>query len=144
MKKSILLLSSFTAINGLTAISCQTAEPKGENTSLAVVQTNNLSGTNLPNYKNDIVLFRQRMDKTIESNSQELSSIRKRIRTEKKQSTADFSTTIFELELANGYMKIKLEDYKPGEVDKWKIFKRNFSKEMNEWNIEFADFVSTI
>jgi hypothetical protein len=144
MKNSILLLSSFTAINGLTAISCQTAEPKGENTGLVVAQTNNMLGTNLPNYKNDIVIYRQKMDKTIESNSQELSLLRKRIKTENKQSTADFSTTIFELELANGYMKIKLEDYIPGELDKWKIFKKEFSKEMNEWNIEFADFVTTI
>jgi hypothetical protein len=144
MKNSILLLSSFTAINGLTVISCQTAEPNGKNTELVVVEPNNLSGTNIPNYKNDIVLFRQRMDKTIESNSQELSLLRKRIKTKNKQSNADFSTTIFELELANGYMKIKLEDYKPGEVDKWKIFKKKFSKEMDEWNNEFTDFTSTI
>ena len=53
-------------------------------------------------------------------------------------------TTIFELELANAYMKIKLEDYKPGEVNKWKIFKKEFIKEMDEWNIEFADFTSII
>jgi hypothetical protein len=41
-------------------------------------------------------------------------------------------------------MKIKLENYtQPGQAE-WEIFKKEFSTKMNDWNIEFTDFVSTI
>ena len=101
-------------------------------------------GANKPKSIKDVGTFRQKMNEAIESNSQKLSLIRLGIKIENKQSNADISAPIFEFELANGYMKIKLEDYKPGEVNKWKIFKKEFIKEMDEWNIEFADFTSTI
>ena len=143
MKTSMLLLSSFTAINGLSLITCQTLKSENEkNTSLVLVESDKLPGSDKLT-RDDEQIFRHQMNKRIDANSQSLAAVRSRIK-KKKKGSSDFSTTIFELELANGYMKIKLEDYKPGEVDKWKIFKRNFSKEMNEWNIEFADFVSTI
>lgn len=140
----MLLLSSFTAINGLSLISCQTLKSENEkNTSLAFVETNKLPGVEVLIPENDEQIFRDKMNKRIDANSQSLATVRTRIKEEKK-GNADFSTTIFELELANGYMKIKLEDFtQPGQV-KWEIYKKEFIKGMNDWNIEFTDFVATI
>lgn len=143
MKNSILLLSSFTAINGLSLISCQTAVEKENNTSRALIENDNSSRVAILVSENDVRLFRYNMNKRIESNSQSLATVRTRIKEEKK-GNANFSTTIFELELANGYMKIKLEDYKKPDKDKWEIYKKEFIKGMNDWNIEFTDFVATI
>ena len=93
--------------------------------------------------ENDELIFRHKMNKRIDASSQSLATLRTKIKEEKK-GNADFSTTIFELELANGYMKIKLENYtQPGQAE-WEIFKKEFSTKMNDWNIEFTDFVSTI
>ena len=144
MKNSLLMLSTLTAINGLSIISCQTTEHKGINVGVVVDGNGNLLNADTTDYKNDIRIFRQNMDKRIESNHQNLSEIRTKITKENKEANSDFSTTIFELEMANGYMKIKLEDYKPRKTDKWKIFKKEFSKVMDEWNIEFADFAATL
>ena len=143
MKKSISLLSKFTAINGHTHFSLLT-EQRRQNETPVVGKSYNLLGANEPESEKDIRTFGQKMNAAIESNSQKLSLIRQRIKNENKQSNADISTTIFELELANGYMKIKLEDNKLLETYKWKIFKKEFTKEMDEWNIEFAVFNATI
>ena len=143
MKKSISLLSKFTAINGHTHFSLLT-EQRRQNETPVVGKSYNLLGANGPESEKDIRTFGQKMNAAIESNSQKLSLIRQRIKNENKQSNADISTTIFELELANGYMKIKLEDNKLLETYKWKIFKKEFTKEMDEWNIEFAVFNATI
>ena len=143
MKKSISLLSKFTAINGHTQISLQTEQTR-QNETPAVGKSDNLLVANKPESEKDVRIFRQKMNAAIESNSQMLSLIRQRIKNENKQSNADISTTIFELELANGFMKIKLEDNKPLETYKWKIFKKEFRKEMDEWKIEFTDFNATI
>jgi hypothetical protein len=144
MKKSMLLLSSFTAINGLSLISCQTLKSENENnTALVFVETHKLPGVDMQIPENDELIFRHKMNKRIDANSQSLATLRTKIKEEKK-GNADFSTTIFELELANGYMKIKLENYtQPGQAE-WEIFKKEFSTKMNDWNIEFTDFVSTI
>jgi hypothetical protein len=143
MKKSILLLSKFTAINGHTHFSLLT-EQKRQNKTPVVGKSHNLLGAINAKSEMGSQTFRQKMNAAIESNSQKLSLIRQRIKNENKQSNADISTTIFELELANGYMKIKLENYtQPGQAE-WEIFKKEFSTKMNDWNIEFTDFVSTI
>jgi hypothetical protein len=103
-----------------------------------------LLGANRPASEKDVRTFRQKMNAAIESNSQKLSLIRQRIKNENKQSNADISTTIFELELANGYMKLKLEKYQQHEKGDWEVFKRQFNKEMNNWTVELAEFESNI
>jgi hypothetical protein len=69
-------------------------------------------------YKKDIWITRQKMGNRIDSNSQNLSENRTKIRKENIEANADISTTFFEFELANSYMKAKLVDYKPCEADK--------------------------
>jgi hypothetical protein len=143
MKKSILLLSKFTAINGHTHFSLLT-EQKRQNKTPVVGKSHNLLGAINAKSEMGSQTFRQKMNAAIESNSQKLSLIRQRIKNENKQSNADISTTIFELELANGYMKLKLEKYQQHEKGDWEVFKRQFNKEMNNWTVELAEFESNI
>jgi hypothetical protein len=143
MKKSILLLSKFTAINGHTHFSLLT-EQKRQNETPVVGKSHNLLGAINAKSEMGSQTFRQKMNAAIESNSQKLSLIRQRIKNENKQSNADISTTIFELELANGYMKLKLEKYQQHEKGDWEVFKRQFNKEMNNWTVELAEFESNI
>jgi hypothetical protein len=144
MKKSMLLLSSFTAINGLSLISCQTLKSENENnTALVFVETHKLPGVDMQIPENDELIFRHKMNKRIDASSQSLATLRTKIKEEKK-GNADISTTIFELELANGYMKLKLEKYQQHEKGDWEVFKRQFNKEMNNWTVELAEFESNI
>jgi hypothetical protein len=143
MKKSISLLSKFTGINGNTHFSLFT-EQRRQNETPVGGESDKLLGANRPASEKDVRTFRQKMNAAIESNSQKLSLIRQRIKNENKQSNADISTTIFELELANGYMKLKLEKYQQHEKGDWEVFKRQFNKEMNNWTVELAEFESNI
>jgi hypothetical protein len=143
MKKSILLLSKFTAINGHTHFSLLT-EQKRQNKTPVVGKSHNLLGAINAKSEMGSQTFRQKMNAETESNSQKLSLIRQRIKNENKQSNADISTAIFELELANGFMKLKLDKYKKHGKDDWKIFKKEFNNELKDWNIEFNDLASGI
>ena len=138
------MLPALTAIKGRSIISYNTIGQKSIGTGGLVDKNYNLLHADTADYMNDVRIFRQKMGKRIESNGQHLSDIKAKIKMENKEANADFFTTIFELNLAIGYMKIKLDDFNPRVADKWKIFKQEFSKEMGEWNIEFADFVSII
>lgn len=144
MKNSVLLLSSFTAISGLSVISCQTNTDKEKNVSQVVEEFDNSTGPDTRRFETDMQIFRQKMDKRIEANSQSLSEIRTRLKEENRNTNSDTSTTIFELELANGYMKIRLEKYEQHKKGDWDIFKRQFKRDMNDWNTEFTEFESNI
>jgi uncharacterized protein YPO0396 len=137
------MLSSFTAINSLTVISCNTITEKEKNAQV-VEHFDNSLGVDTLGFENDVRIFRQMMDKKIEANSQHLSGIRKKIKKDNKKADSDTSTTIFELELANGYMKLKLEKYQQHEKGDWEVFKRQFNREMNNWTVELAEFESNI
>jgi len=137
------MLSSFTAINSLSVISCHTITEKEKNAQV-IEHFDNSLGVDTLGFENDVRIFRQMMDKKIEANSQHLSGIRKKIKKDNKKADSNTSTTIFELELANGYMKLKLEKYEQHEKGDWEIFKRQFNKEMNDWTIELTEFESNI
>lgn len=124
MKKSISLFSKFTGINGHTDFSHFT-EQRRQNETPVGGKSDNLLGANKPESEKDVRTFRQKMNAEIESNGQKLSVIRHKIKNENKQSNADISTTIFELELANGYMKLKLDKYQKHGKMIGKFSKRN-------------------
>ncbi len=81
--------------------------------------------------------YRNEMKKVIEKNVENVAAIRARMKNEKKEINPDLATTIFELELANGFMKIKLLDFNPSEKNSWDLFKAEFSGGMAELNREF-------
>jgi hypothetical protein len=67
-----------------------------------------------------------------------------KIKNDRKEHQTDYSETVFELELKNSYMKVKLDNYTMEGKDKWETFKGLFIRDMEKLNIEFTDFSTTI
>jgi hypothetical protein len=137
MKKSDLFPLAFTAINSRSVVSLRLPPAGEDTTSETVVETTKKSDELNVESLNEIENYREEMQKKIGSNIQNISEIRAVVKNEKKEVNSDLATTIFELELANGFMKIKLQDFNPSGKDTWNNFKAEFSGEMDELNKEF-------
>lgn len=136
----MIMLMAFTALNSVAVISCRSPIEREEEIRKIDNDSTMESNEVIQNYLADIEEFRKEMDNTTESNIQNLSLIRARIKYDNKKVNSGFTTTIFKLEMACGYMNMKLKDYKPIGEDKWKIFKFEFSKEMDDLNGGIRDF----
>lgn len=141
MTKSILLLVAVNFILAATILSC--------NAPVKNVQQNvNEENIDLDEinqeYLTDIEHYRNETSKKIESNSHNITEFKSKIDAEKEACKYDYRHSIFELELYNSYMKKKLCDYKPEGKKNWQIFKKEFTRQMDELDTEFAVFTHAI
>jgi ABC-type Fe3+-citrate transport system substrate-binding protein len=84
------------------------------------------------------------MNKIIASHDHNIAEYKVKIKNDRKEHQTDYSETVFELELKNSYMKVKLDNYTMEGKDKWETFKGLFIRDMEKLNIEFTDFSTTI
>jgi len=95
-------------------------------------------------YLDDIKHYKEENAITIESNSQNITGFKAKIATKKDACKYDYRHSIFELELQNSYMKMKLDKYKPEGKEQWIIFKAKFTCQLDELSKAFTDFSKTV
>jgi hypothetical protein len=138
------MLSAFIALNGLTIMSCQTIGQRENDVTEGAIEADNLLKADKSDYENDVKTFRQKMNKIIASHDHNIAEYKVKIKNDRKEHQTDYSETVFELELKNSYMKVKLDNYTMEGKDKWETFKGLFIRDMEKLNIEFTDFSTTI
>lgn len=141
MKKSNLLLIAVTVMLTATILSCTNL---AKNSLENITEENKNIGKANREYLDDIEHYREEKGFIIELNSQNITALKEKVHTKKGEEKADYSHSIFELELQNSYMKMKLDKYKPEGKEKWEIFKAEFTRQMNELGKEFKDFTEAI
>jgi len=76
------------------------------------------------------------------ANEKAISDFNAKIAKEKKQKRAEYLEDIAKLEKKNTEMKVKLNSYKDNGSDKWKIFKMEFIKEMDDLGKSIKDLTT--
>ena len=75
----------------------------------------------------------------IAANETSIKEFKARIATEKSDAKAEYEMKIAELEKKNSDYKKKIEDYQADGADKWKTFKAEFSRDMDELGSALKD-----
>jgi hypothetical protein len=83
--------------------------------------------------------YRKEVAEKIAANNASIAAFNKRVESEKSEAKADYRKKITALEQKNTDMKKKLDDYKADGKDKWKVFKAEFSRDMDELGKAFKD-----
>ncbi len=94
-------------------------------------------------YQADIDKYRKETAEQItanEENIKELKADRAQVENDKKD---DYDKQIAELEQKDNNMKKKMDDYKPEGKEKWKLFKSDFNKGMNDLGKSIKDLTAS-
>ena len=144
MKKSILVLATFTLMAGAIMTSCNMPAQKVENAQDKVTEANQDLDEANQEYLADIENYRKETAEKISANNTSIAAFKASIENEKMEAKADYNNKIMELEQKNSDMKKKLDDYKTEGKEKWEIFKTEFSHDMDELGKAFSDFTVKI
>jgi hypothetical protein len=142
MKKSIVQLAVSAFSIAFIAISCASPAEKVENAQDQVVEANNNLDTAIKNYQADINAYRIETANRIAANELAIAKFNVKIANQKKEAKADYLKKIAALEKRNTDMKIKLQDYKDDGDTKWKTFKAEFNKEMEDLGKSIKDLTT--
>ena len=142
MKKSIVQFAVSACSVAFIAIGCSSPSEKVEKAQDQVVEANNNLDTAIKNYQADINAYRIETANRIAANELAIAKFNVKIANEKKEAKADYLKKIAALEKRNADMKIKLADYKEDGDDKWKTFKAEFNKEMDDLGKSIKDLVT--
>jgi hypothetical protein len=142
MKKSIVQFAVFACSIAFIAISCASPAEKVEKAQDQVVEANNNLDTAIKNYQEDINAYRIETANRIAANELAIAKFNVKIANEKKEAKADYLKKIAALEKRNTEMKVKLQDYKDDGDSKWKTFKVEFSKEMDDLGESIKDLTT--
>ena len=142
MKKSILTFPASILTIAFIVISCSSPEEKVEKAENKVIEANNKLDSAIKNYKVDIAAYRIETANQIASNEKTIADFNSKIAKKKKEVKADYLKEIAALEKKNTDMKMKLNSYKDDGNDKWRTFKSEFSKEMNDLGKSIKDLTS--
>jgi hypothetical protein len=142
MKKSIVQFAVSACSVAFIAIGCSSPAEKVEKAQEQVVEANNNLDTAIKNYQADINAYRIETANRIAANELAIANFNEKIANEKKEAKADYLKKIAALEKRNADMKIKLAEYKEDGDDKWKTFKAEFNKEMDDLGKSIKDLVT--
>jgi hypothetical protein len=142
MKKSIVQFAVSACSVAFIAIGCSSPSEKVEKAQDQVVEANNNLDTAIKNYQADINAYRIETANRIAANELAIAKFNVKIANEKKEAKADYLKKIAALEKRNADMKIKLADYKEDGDDKWKTFKAEFNKEMDDLGKSIKDLTT--
>jgi lipopolysaccharide export LptBFGC system permease protein LptF len=142
MKKSYmsLLLSFF--LTTILLISCASPSEKVENAKEDVVDANNKLDTAIKNYQADINAYKIETASKIAANELAIKNFNSKIEYEKKELRASYLSKIEVLEKKNRDLKNKLDNYQDDGNDKWRTFKAEFGKEMDDLGKSIKDLAS--
>lgn len=132
MKKIIFLRCVSIFLFALAIGSCDTPAEKVDKAQENVVKANNELDSAISDYVKDIDTYRLSTSKAILENEKSIAELKESALKQKLIARADFERKIKSLEQKNLELKKKLNDYKAEGNDKWKTFKLEFSKEMDD------------
>lgn len=142
MKKSIVQFAVSACSIAFIAIGCSSPAEKVENAQDQVVEANNNLDTAIKNYQADLNAYRIETVNRIAANELAIAKFNVKIANEKKEAKADYLKKIAVLEKRNADMKVKLQDYKDDGGSKWKTFKLEFGKEMDDLGESIKDLTT--
>jgi TolA-binding protein len=142
MKKSILkfTVTAFAIITVL--VSCSSPAEKVEKAETKVMEANNNLDSAIKNYQTDMNAFRIETANRIAANEKTIAEFNLKTAKDKKEARADYLKKMAVLEKKNAELKKKLADYKDDGDDKWKTFKAEFNKEMEDLGKSIKDLTS--
>lgn len=142
MKKSILTFPASILTIAFVVISCSSPEEKVEKAENEVVEANDKLDSAIKNYKEDMAAYRIETAKQIASNEKTIADFNLKTAKKKKEVKADYLKEIAAIEKKNTDMKMRLNSYKDDGNDKWRTFKTEFSKEMDDLGKSIKDLTS--
>lgn len=142
MKKSIVQFAVSAFSVAFIAIACSSPAEKVEKAQDQVVEANNNLDTAIKNYQADMNAYRIETANRIAANELAIAKFNVKIANEKKEAKADYLKKIAALEKRNTEMKVRLQDYKDDGDSKWKTFKVEFSKEMDDLGKSIKDLTT--
>jgi lipopolysaccharide export LptBFGC system permease protein LptF len=135
-----LVLSFF--LTTILLISCASPSEKVENAKEDVVDANNKLDTAIKNYQADINAYKIETASKITANELAIKNFNSKIENEKKELRASYLSKIEVLEKKNRDLKNKLDNYQDDGNDKWRTFKAEFGKEMDDLGKSIKDLAS--
>jgi len=135
-----LVLSFF--LTTILLISCASPSEKVENAKEGLVDANNKLDTAIKNYQADINAYKIETASKIAANELAIKNFNSKIENEKKELRASYLSKIEVLEKKNRDLKNKLDNYQDDGNDKWRTFKAEFGKEMDDLGKSIKDLAS--
>jgi hypothetical protein len=129
MKKTILILAVSIFIAGAMFTGCQSPAEKVKDAKEGVDLANQKLDEAI---KDSIRQFKIESEETISLYDRNIAELRARLATANKDKKAQYEKILNELEQKNKQMKMKLQELKDDETDKWASFKREFRHDMDE------------
>jgi len=142
MKKSNLTFTASILTIAFAVMSCSSPAEKVEKAENQVVEANEKLDSAIKNYQEDMSAYRIETANRIAYNEKAIADFNLKIAKEKKEVRTDYLKKIAELDKKNTDMKIKLNSYKDDGNDKWKKFKMEFSKEMDDLGASIKDLTT--
>jgi ABC-type nitrate/sulfonate/bicarbonate transport system substrate-binding protein len=139
MKKSIILIAATTLISSVIFTGCNSAHEKVENAEEKVIEANEDLDKANDEYLEDVQAYRITTAEKIKENNLNIAEFKARIAKDKKEAKADYKERIAELEQKNTDMQKRMDDYQVNGKEKWEIFKKEFSHDMDEFGKAFKD-----
>jgi len=142
MKKSIFRVTVASCSFIAVMASCSSPAEKVEKAESKVVEANNNLDSAIKNYQTDMNAYRIETANKIADNEKSIAAFNLKTAKDKKEARAEYLKKITVLEKRNAELKKKLDDYKDVGDDKWKTFKVEFNKEMDELGKSIKDLTS--
>ena len=142
MKKSYMSLVLSFFLTTILLISCASPSEKVENAKEEVLDANNKLDTAIKNYQADINAYKIETASKIAANELAIKNFNSKIENEKKELRASYLSKIEVLEKKNRDLKNKLDNYQDDGNDKWRTFKAEFGKEMDDLGKSIKDLAS--
>ncbi len=140
MKKTILIIAAMAFAATATFTGCTTPAQKVENAEENVEQANEALAKARQEYLADLESFRKQTEAQTLTNEQMIAELKTRVAKEKMEARAAHLKRISELEQKNIEMRKKMTDYKDDSQENWKLFKAEFSRDMDELGKALNDF----
>ncbi|NTW31210.1 MAG: hypothetical protein HGB12_01020 [Bacteroidetes bacterium] len=143
MKKSIFTLAIATLMVGTMLTNCQSSARKVENAEDKVEDANDkVAEANQElneEIRDSILQFKKESEEKFIAHEKSIAQFKARIAKEKIENKAEYDKKLAELEQKNTDLKKKLDEYKEEGKEKWKIFRTEFNKDMEDLGKSFKN-----
>lgn len=141
MNKSITVTTIATLFAGSIMMGCMTPAQKVKTAQTNVTKANEDLDKANKEYLEDVDLYRKEIAEKIAANDLTIAEFNTKIENEKEEAKADYRKKVADLKQKNSDMKLRMGDYKVDSKEKWKMFKTEFSHDMEELGKAFKDLV---
>ena len=147
MKKILFTLAVTTFIAGAIFTGCVSPSQKLKNAEENVIDAKNAvldAQSDLNQAHQDSITeyqqFKIESENRIIANEKSIEELRVKIVSTNDENRVLYETKLADLQKRNYELKIKLDEYKVDETDKWQTFKSEFKHDMDELGKAFSDF----